>query len=371
MNTTLQRAINISVAIAYLLGSPASAQTQSDSTVGQSDLIRAAIVDNTPNDHILLDRAVALGPSAAPQIELLLDHVDEKVRRRAFAVLCRIPEAAPSTIVTVLSSDDYQLRMTAMSYAPTYFGREDVTDAFTRAMFAQPLSSGTIYHGRTVAVSLNETGRRSLGTRVVPAAREALLVLMNSREHRGDYPASVAHQLAILLGMLAEPGDRTTVAAIEQMVQGADARFVGTIDEPVRRATMEEERDRALEAAQFALANLGDKGALEAFAASLRSGTPESRFSRFKLLGLMRVTPGVLEMLAPILEDKTAVGERVTPSGVEPPIFKRACDNAIDLLGERHKDSFPFKTFRTTIYNDQQLAAARDWLRAKIVESKN
>lgn len=354
------------VASAMTVGEPPVAPLLSES---DKVLIHSVLRDASDRSSELKDRVIAMGASAVPELERALTDEDTKVRSRALTMLSRIEDGAPAAIARFLRSNDGDMRTEAMYSASSFLNRDEVADAFVAATLAQPLMSNTLSHARRIGTQTDSAAREKLVSRLVPRARESLRDLMDARSRDVDSPASVARELLMILGTLAPPGDNASVDLIRWVVRGAEGRFMTQPADASSPKSMAAKCDAALAAAQFALANLGDADALSELRLATKTGTPEVKLSRWQLVSQMRPVPAVLELVADGLDDVTPLPLSAVPSHAATARWRRACDLAVDILGAWFKD-FPIAVGGMGIYDDQQLATARTWLRAKIAESE-
>jgi hypothetical protein len=186
--------------------------------------------------------------------------------------------------------------------------------------------------------------------------------------------------MLMLLGQVAEPGDGPVLQAIAETRRQADARFVPpdprerqiaelraqgvpnpeNMVPPARPRDPAEvygERDRVLEIALFAEANLGDANAFTTYSNDILTGPRELRVSHLRLLPRFRVTKPVLDLSLRLLDDRTGIAEY---GAVESSYRRqrRTCDFAIDALGQWFPELAKL-TRPPRIYRDQDIVKAR------------
>jgi hypothetical protein len=186
----------------------------------------------------------------------------------------------------------------------------------------------------------------------------------------------------MMLGQIAEPGNGAVLQAIAETRRQADARFLPadpreqkiaelraqgvpnpeTVVPPGRLRDPAEvygERDRVLEVALFAEANLGDANAFATYSNDIFTGPRELRVSHLRLLPRLRVTKSALDLALRLLNDRTPIAEH-GPAESSHKEHRRTCDFAVEALGQWFPELAKL-TRPPRIYRDEDIAKARSF----------
>lgn len=373
-----QRLVTTATLLFLMCGRVASAQDNLRTPhETHSDQLEQALVENTAGDQSLLQAVVGLGRDAAGEIHAYLKHPDSKVRSRAIWVLLRIPDAAPDAVVAAIESPHPDLVTQGLRSSRLYLNSPGVSPALVARITAEPLNGSLLHLAREALARAPKGAADRTIARLTPK-----LVTYLDDQARQPPPfsygcARATRETLLILGQFAPRGDKNLLRAIRELVESADRRLVrrvrnpGDLDpaSPGAIEMMEKERDRALQAAEYALANLGDRAAFARIASALHGRDADLKLVWLLHLRLFRPTRELLKTVRPLLEDEDAI-EPVHTSHSPGVMYRRVCDRTVDTL----RFWWPELGFKRRVvrhYEVDDLAKAREFLERKIKESGN
>lgn len=372
-----------SILIYFMLimqGQTVASQPTESIRMTREQILHYAIIDNVISDPKRYDAVVSLGPEVAHQIEQYLSYSDRGVRRRALQVLAKIPGTGEEVMIRALASRDEILRSIALRSAGPALKNPAVRDAWI-SCFTGPLrGTDARYHACQMFWTLPPQVREQVAQELLPRIIERL----------ETFDVNEIYTVLLLLGQIAQPGDKTVLDAINRIRDEADALYVQPEEERRRKAIAEmyargesdvekkaaslyplvnidmrrRERDCALEAVLFAQANLGDAKAFASFFEGVISGEKELRLSRLKLLPSFHSNAEIIQLTVRLLDDKTEL-ELYGPFGIPQRNYRRTCDFAVDAIGKWFPEMADLVK-PPRIYRDADIAKARQCLQTAI-----
>jgi len=354
MSKTIIHAMWVIVPILPAWQRAAGVRAQSSSGASQSALIERAVVGR---DRAAWDAVVALGATAASQVEVYLSHEDPRVRECALWLLCQTPEAAPNALVNAMRSTDEFLNRAGVAWAKPFMGNPGVQEAWINCFTQRLRESNPLDAGYNVLIHLDPDVRAAM-------AEDLVRKILRSLE---SYDARCSRIMVMIIGELSAPGDVGAIRRLMELSREAEGDLPPRWRSPWGAEDTQKDRNRLLVALEFALANLGDEESFQQYAVTVLGGQPEARVSRLSVLGRFRLTRSILQLVAGLLDDRAPL-RNVTPSHVPSLVYKRSCDFAVDAVVTWFP-GFPIKGHESFVYGDEELAQAREWLQARLAAS--
>ncbi len=329
--------------------------TKADSPRVTPEVARRAVIVKDPE---AVTAIVAAGRTGASLVEPYLRDENVSVRQGALEILSRIPDAAPEALKSALLGTDGQMRATAIIFSRPYLANARLREAWANCAAEGLACCSIAQHVYDALHHVDEDTRTAIKRELIPR----LVPRLNSMD------ANRARVMILFVGEFAAADDAST----KQALAGLRLQLEREMPEQWSRNSFPVEIERRSTdfkiALDFALANLGDAGAIQRFASMFQDRSNRDRLAYLKLLKSFRPSPRLLTEMRLLLDDRSDV-QNIAPSHMDHARYKHACDFAIEALSAWYRE-FPVRMTQWGVYSQDEHTIARTWVDSRLVSNE-